>query len=123
MKRYGKLEPLRFIIAGAINTGITYVFYLVLLQSMPYVVAYSITYLAGIARGYVLNAYVVFKKQPTARSAAMYPLLYGLNFALGLSLVYAFVELVGVSREIAPLLAISVSVPIMYMATSFVFKG
>lgn len=113
----------RFVIAGATNTGITYVLYLALLQFMPYVAAYSVTYLAGIALGYVLNAYVVFKERPTAKSAAMYPLVYVLNYLLGLSLLYALVELMGVPREMAPLLVIAVSVPIMYLATKFVFKG
>jgi putative flippase GtrA len=90
---------------------------------MPYVAAYSVTYLAGIVLGYVLNAYVVFKERPTAKSAAMYPLVYLLNYLLGLSLLYALVEFFDVQREIAPFLVIAVSVPIMYLATKFVFKG
>ena len=112
----------RFVIAGTANTGITYVLYLGLLQIMPYVAAYSVTYIAGIALGYVLNAYVVFKARPTAKSAAMYPLVYVLNYLFSLSLLYALVELLSVPREIAPLIVIAVSVPVMYLATKFVFK-
>lgn len=113
----------RFVVAGAANTGITYVLYLALLQIMPYEAAYSVTYLAGIVLGYLLNAHFVFKERPTSKSATMYPLAYVLNYMLGLSLLYTLVELVGAPREMAPLLVLLVSVPIMYLATKFVFKG
>lgn len=113
----------RFVIAGAANTCTTYVLYLALLQFMPYVAAYSVTYLVGIVLGYALNAYIVFKERPTAKSAAMYPLVYALNYLLGLSILYALVEFFDVQREIAPFIVIAVSVPIMYLATKFVFKG
>lgn len=112
----------RFVVAGAVNTGVTYVLYLGLLQMMPYVAAYSVTYLAGIALGYALNAYVVFKVRPSVKSALMYPLVYFLNYLLGLSFLYAFVELLGAPIEIAPLFVVAASVPIMYVATQFIFK-
>lgn len=112
----------RFIIAGAANTGITYLLYLSLLQLMPYVAAYSVTYLTGIALGYVLNAYLVFKERPTAKSAAMYPFVCVMNYLFGLVLLYVIIELLGGPREIAPLIAIVVSAPVMYVTTKFIFK-
>jgi putative flippase GtrA len=121
--RCGEVALSRFVIAGAANTGITYVLYLALLQFIPYIAAYSLTYFAGIALGYVLNAYVVFKERPTVKSAAMYPLVYALYYLLGLGLLYGLVELFGVPSEIAPLLVIGVSVPVMYSFTRFIFKG
>lgn len=111
----------RFVIAGALNTGLTYVLYLALLQFMPYGAAYSVTYLAGMALGYALNAYLVFKARPTAKSAAMYPFVYVLNYLLGLCLLYALVEIVAVPREIAPLLVVAVTLPVMYLLMAFVF--
>ena len=40
----------RFLIAGALNTGLTYLLYLGLLFLMPYVWAYSLTYETYFAR-------------------------------------------------------------------------
>jgi putative flippase GtrA len=113
----------RFVVAGATNTGITYLLYLGLLQLMPYVAAYSFTFLAGIALGYTLNTYVVFKARATVKSAAMYPLMYVLNYLVGVGLLYALVELLGVPNEVAPLLVIAASAPVMYLATKFAIKG
>jgi len=106
-----------------VNTAVTYLLYLVLLQVLPYVEAYSMTYLAGIFLGYMLNSYVVFKERPTLKSVAMYPLVYVLNYLFGLSILYTFVELFGVPREMAPLFVIAISVPVAYISIRFVFKG
>ena len=72
----------RFLIAGAVNTGLTYVLYLGLLLLIPYVWAYSVTYAVGIGTGYLLNARWVFKRVPSLSSATAYPLTYVLNYLL-----------------------------------------
>lgn len=112
----------RFVIAGAINTGFTYVLYLLFLHFMSYVIAYSITYIVGLGVGYMLNVYWVFKGRPTVKSAAMYPFTYMLNYIFGLLLLRMLVESAGVSREMAPLLVVIATVPLMYLATKFVFR-
>lgn len=113
----------RFAVAGVFNTGVTYVIYLLLLMFMPYAWAYSVTYVIGLAIGYALNAYWVFKTQPSAKSAAMYPVAYIFNYLLGLLLLRTLVESLGVSTEIAPLLVIVATVPLMYLMMKFVFCG
>ena len=113
----------RFLIAGAVNTGLTYVLYLGLLFLMSYIWAYSLTYVAGIALGYTLNSKWVFKKTPNLRSAAAYPLTYALNFIVGVVLLWVLVEIIKLPKEIAPLVVVAVSVPIMYVFTKSIFQG
>lgn len=112
----------RFLIAGAVNTGLTYLLYLGLLLLMPYVWAYSLTYVVGIGLGYAFNAYWVFKKAPSIRSVTIYPLVYGINYLLGVMMLWLFVEWMGVPEKIAPLMAVIVTIPVMYGLTRSVFQ-
>lgn len=113
----------RYLIAGALNTGLTYLLYLGLLFLMPYIWAYSLTYVAGIASGYMLNARWVFKQAPNLRTAAVYPLSYGFNYLLGVAMLWFLVETLNLPKEIAPLVVVALSVPIIYIFTKTIFKG
>lgn len=113
----------RYLIAGTLNTGLTYLLYLGLLLLMPYIWAYSLTYVAGIALGYALNARWVFKKAPSLRTATIYPLSYAFNYTLGVALLWVFVEIVDLPKEIAPLVVVAITVPLMYILTKAIFQG
>lgn len=113
----------RFLIAGGINTGLTYLIYLGFLYLMPYVWAYSITYVLGIGIGYALNSRWVFKRAPSRGSATAYPLTYALNYLLGIAMLWLLVELLHIPKEFAPLLVVALSVPIMYSITKSIFLG
>ncbi len=113
----------RFLIAGAVNTGVTYVLYLGLLALMPYVWAYTLTYVAGIGLGYALNSRWVFRKSYSLHSVMAYPLTYLLNYLLGLGLLWILVDSMKVPQEIAPLLVVALSVPLMYLVTRSIFQG
>lgn len=111
----------RFLAAGIVNTGLTYILYLGLLLLFPYGWAYSITYAAGILLGYLMNAYWVFGRKPGMRSAAAYPLGYLLNYLMGLGLLWLLIEKLGIAQEYAPLAVVAVTTPAMYLATRLVF--
>lgn len=112
----------RFVIAGAVNTGMTYVIYLILLLFMPYVWAYSFTYIVGIFLGYALNSRWVFKKPPSLHSATVYPLTYGFNYLLGVGLLWILVEKMKTPEQLAPLVVVAISVPVMYWITKAIFE-
>ncbi|QBP78132.1 GtrA family protein [Herbaspirillum huttiense] len=113
----------RFFIAGLLNTGVTYLGYLGLLRLIPYTWAYTVTFVAGICFGYLLNTYWVFKQRAGLRSATFYPLTYAVNYVLGLGLIWMFVDLLKVPRELAPVLVMAISVPIMYFLTKHIFRA
>ncbi|WP_374702133.1 GtrA family protein [Herbaspirillum sp. B65] len=113
----------RFIVAGAANTGLTYLCYLTLILFMPYALAYSLTYLVGIGIGYSLNTYWVFKKKVGVRSAMLYPLIYAGNYLFGIGLLWFSIEWLRIPKEIAPLLVTTISVPIMYFLSKWIFSS
>jgi putative flippase GtrA len=113
----------RYLIAGAANTGLTYLAYLGLLIVVPYIWAYSLSYALGIVVGYLFNARWVFGGKVMLRTAAFYPLTYVLNYLIGACLLWVFVEFARIPMEIAPLCVVALSVPLMYIVTRGLFQG
>ena len=113
----------KFLIAGAINSIISYFIYLGLLLFLPYMVAYTLSYAIGILFGYLLNALWVFRKVPKLVTATTYPLVYLLTYCFGIGLLWLLVEVILVPAEIAPLVVITLTVPIMYFSTKVIFTG
>lgn len=123
MRKYGEMTFSRFLIVGATNTVVTYILYLGLLSIIPYVWAYSVTFFFGIFLGYVLNSFWVFKTPPNLRSAASYPVVYGVNYLIGVGALWVLVERINLQVEIAPLVVVAVSTPIMYFIARSIFRG
>ena len=113
--KFGNLYLIRFIILGVINTILTYFLYLILLFLLPYVWAYSITYLFGLTISYFLSSYWVFKKNIAIKSG-MYFLIYHLsNYLVNIMALWIFIDLIGLSEKIAPVITISLLTPIFYL--------
>lgn len=112
----------RFLLAGGVNTAATYVLYLGLLQVLPYKLAYTVTYAAGIVLGYLLNAYWVFSGRFSLRSALQYPAAYLVNYMLGLALLWVLVEWLHLHAALAPIAVLAISTPVMYLMVKIVFQ-
>jgi putative flippase GtrA len=111
----------RFVAAGVVNTAATYVAYLALLQVAVYHVAFTLAFVAGILLSYALNARFVFRRPASWRSAWRFPLIYVLQYALGLALVSICVEWLRAPTWLAPLMALVVTVPLTYLAMRKLF--
>lgn len=122
MKRFTEPAAIRFLVSGGVNTVTTYAIYLLLGQFLRYQVAYTVTYVIGIALGYLLNAFWVFKSAPTVKSAVAYPVVYMGQYALGIGLLSVFVDVFDVDKRIAPVLVIAITLPLMFVLSKFVFK-
>lgn len=120
--KLGNFKLSKYILAGAFNTGLTYLLYLVLINLIPYIWAYSFTFAVGIILGYFLNALWVFKSKLQWQSMLSYPLLYLVNYTLGVMLLWLLVERFGLSKEMAPILVVIISLPIMYAFTKIIFR-
>ena len=121
--RFIDTAPVRFFVSGGINTLVTYLAYLGLVQIVQYQLAYTITYVFGIALGYFLNALWVFKSRPTARSIIGYPLAYVAQYLLGVGLLSLLVSVAGIDRRIAPLIVVAITLPVMFALSRLVFKN
>ena len=111
----------RFLLAGAGNTLLTYLLYLLLLRPVGHRVAYGIAYAAGIGLAYILGRGFVFKRHAGWRSVLLTPLIYLLQFCLGLVIVEVSITLLGLRAEIAPLLAIAATLPLTYVLSRWAF--
>jgi len=122
LKRFTESAAVRFLLSGGINTVATYAIYLLLVQFLHYQVAYTVTYLIGIALGYALNVFWVFRSAPNVRSAIGYPLVYLAQYGLGIGLLWIFVDVLNIDQRIAPALVIVITLPIMYTLSRLVFR-
>jgi putative flippase GtrA len=113
----------RYLAAGIVNTGVTYVVYVLLLRVSPYRVAFTIAFVLGILLSYALNARFVFARRAQWRSFLRFPFVYLGQYLAGLALVSMLVEWGGVDMRVAPLVALVVTIPLTYLLTRAVFIG
>jgi len=113
----------RFIAVGLVNTGSTYLLYLFLLLFMNYQVSYAISYMAGIVLAFTLNSKLVFKVKLNFICFAVYPLIYGFQYVVNAWLIVFFVSRLGIVEQAAPLLAIILTLPIMYLLNKLLLSG
>jgi putative flippase GtrA len=107
-------EGLRFLVAGAVNTAMTYALYLLLLNWLDYTFAYTIAYVAGIVLSYALNTRFVFQVAPTLRGFAAFPLVYLAQYLAGALILNLAVRGFGVPQRFALLASIVVTVPLTF---------
>ena len=117
-------EPFfRFVIAGAVNTVVTYLLFLGLASFLNHMIAYTLAYAFGIALSYLLNTQFVFRTAPRWKTAAAFPLVYAAQYAWGLIVLYVLVDVLNYRSEIAMLVVIGSSVLLTYALTRRVLVG
>jgi putative flippase GtrA len=115
-------EALRFVIAGAINTAVTYAIYLALLPWSGYAVAYTIAYVTGIALSYVLSTWYVFRVRRDLRGLALFPLVYLAQYLIGMLVLSLSVSSFGVPEKFALLISIAITVPMTFVLSRLFLK-
>lgn len=111
----------RFLLSGGLNTAVTYALYIVLLQLLSYRISYTISFCAGIAIAYCCNRFFVFRTHAGASTAALFPMVYIIQYLVGLGVVSVWVETFGWSVPLAPIAAIIVTIPLTFVLSRFVF--
>jgi putative flippase GtrA len=110
-------------VAGAANSGLTYLAYLALLKGISYRWAYSLSYIAGIFISFVLNSRFVFHVPLRWRRLLPYPSVYLVQYLLGLCVIYVGVELLGWDERLMPMAVLAVTVPMSFVLTRWVLGG
>lgn len=111
----------RFLISGGLNTGATYVCYLLLLRAVDYKVAYTIAYVLGVALSFIVSRLFVFQAHRGWLSLAMFPLVYITQYLIGLLIVWAWIAKLSLPASIAPIVSIVAQIPLTFFMTRFVF--
>jgi putative flippase GtrA len=121
--RFTSGEFVRFLLCGGANTLITYAAYLACLLIMPYLVAYTVTYVAGVVLSYYLNARFVFRQPLSLARAFQFPLVYLLQYTMGICLLYLLVKVLGTSEKLAPILVILLTLPVTFLLSKVIVGG
>ena len=116
-------EIVRFVLGGASTTIVSYAIYLALLYWMPYVFAYSIAYVSGIAWSYFANTLFVFRRAPSVTRAALFPLVYLAQYVAGTLLLVLLVDVLHLSQKLAPLAVIVLTLPLTYVLSRHVITA
>lgn len=111
----------RFLLGGVVNSGITYVVYLLLAEPAGDIIAFTIAYVLGIVLSYFINALFVFRARPSFGSAIRFPGIYLIQYLLGLALVWLFVGSLEMPRAIAMVLIIAINAIVAFLLLSVVF--
>ena len=116
-------EFYRFIFWGGINTLAGYLTYVLLLKFLPYLISYSIAYVFGVFLSYFLNSKFVFKQELKLSKAVKYPLVYLVQYLLGLVSLYLLVQILNVNQLVAPALVVLVTIPVTYLLSRRIVTG
>lgn len=109
-----KGEALRFLIAGGVNTVLTYLIYLAFLNVVSYVLAFTLSFIMGIVIAFVIYSLFVFKTPFVWRKMIQYPILYVLQYGGGLVLLAVLVEYMGLDERVAPIINVILLTPITF---------
>lgn len=105
----------RYLIAGATNTLVTYVIYLLLLTHFDYKISYLVSYVFGVFLAYLLNLKYVFKAEHTLAKILLYPIIYIILYFTGITVLWISVHYLSVPEEFALIFGIAVNVPLGYI--------
>lgn len=108
-------EGWRYLLAGALNTALTFILYWLLLPALGYPPAYTVSFVAGIVMAYVLQSRFVFRTRPAVRSALLFPLVYLVHYLVGLGVLAAWAELLQLPPRHGVFAAAAVSFPVTFV--------
>ena len=117
------LQFARFLVAGAVNTVASYAIFLVLLQFMPYLAAYTIAYVIGVGISYLLLTSFVFRTPRRVATALRFPLVYIAQYLTGSVVIVLLVEAWGVRASIAAIAAIVASIPVSFLLSRTILRA
>ncbi|MBU3143463.1 GtrA family protein [Clostridium sp. CF012] len=121
------LQFIKFGFVGASNTLISLAIYYTLVYiNINYIVANALGYITSSICGYFLNRKWVFKesKEKTSKSVIKYYIVYASSFLINILCMYIWVDVLEISKIIAPILTMGITVPYNFIFNKiWVFKN
>lgn len=122
VKLMGRSEILRFIFTGGLATLLHYMIYFILLQlQVNMTVAFGIGYFLSFMFNYVMSAKFTFRKVTSISNGVGFAVAHVVNFSLQAGLLNFFSWL-SVPKELAPLPAYAISIPVNFFLVRYVFN-
>lgn len=121
--RFSENRAVRFLFSGGLNTITTYAIYLLLLNRFSYQQSYTVAFIAGILMSYFANRFFVFKAHQGIKTVLLFPLVYLLQYLIGLIVLWLWIDFFDLSPQFGPLITILVSLPVTYVVSKVFFLG
>jgi putative flippase GtrA len=116
------IQFIKFGIVGASNTLISLaIYYALYYLGVNYIIANTIAFFISVLNAYFWNNKYVFRSNKTNHFKAILKVYvsYGITFLLGTFLLYIMVQYFGVSKVIAPIFILFVTIPINFLLNKF----
>lgn len=110
------MKIVKFGSVGAISTIFSYlVFWGLIHLNVYYLLASTLSFLAGTVINYFMNAKYTFSSLPNARALLKFLAIMTVSLSTSLFLLYLFTDIVGVQVLIAQIFVVLVRFPINYL--------
>lgn len=116
------IEFIKFCIVGVSNVVINLiVYYIMLYFGASEYIANTFGYFISLINAYIWNVKWVFSKHDTNSKQAIlkFFIVYIFSYFLSMFLLFLFVEIVGISKFIVPLINIAITTPINFILNKF----
>lgn len=113
----------RFAGVGGLTTVGTFLLYQLLILLLPYWLAFSLAFAAGIAFSFAMNSVFVFQVQMASGRAVRYILVYLASYGLSLTLLAIAIEWLGFSEVWAPIPVIAIMTIVNFAGARLVLTG
>ena len=113
-------QGLRYVIVGGIATVIHYFIYFMLMNIINMNLAYTIGYFISFCINFILTTYFTFGTNASVKKGGGFLLSHLINYGIQILLLNFFVWL-HVSKELAPLFVLIISIPISFIMIKSVF--
>jgi len=122
LKKMIDSEFSRFLLIGTINTGVGYLLYALFLQFFTFSVSYSFSFVFGVLLSYFLSSKFVFRVDMSLKKLFQFPLVYFLQYLLGLILMFFLIKIILIPALLAPLVVVAITTPITFLLSRIILK-
>lgn len=115
-------EFVHFALVRAACAVLSYGVYLLMLIWTDYTVAYVGSYVAGIALAYLASARLVFREPLRRKAALAFPLVYVVQFVLGLVLIKLAVQVLAIPEWLALGFSVAITLPLTFLMSRWAVR-
>lgn len=117
------IQIIKFGLVGLSNTVISLLIYYVLIWGgINYLLSTITGYLLSSVWGYFLNKIWVFKakkQRAFGKSLTRYYIVYSVSLILSIALAYFWVDLLGITKYISPILSMCITIPFNFVLNKY----
>lgn len=109
---------IKFGIVGVSNTLLSLaIYYILVFINVNYLIANIVAFIISVLNAYYWNNKYVFKSNnnSTFKKLIKVYLSYGVTFVLGTVLLYVMVDCMGISKYIAPIINLIITIPLNFL--------